>query len=239
MKVLKHSVAIGAIALVGLLNAPAVDAQDFNPNKKTYFTFSAPVEVPGATLQAGKYLFQLADLQGNRHVVQIFNEDGSTLIVTTLTIPEQRLEPTGDPVVKFIETPAGTAAAIRSWFYPGDTIGDEFIYPKEQAMRIARATSQTVLSSDTISGEGIQGMKAETVARIDAEGAAAAAAAAAEVTLPPVTSPETPVEIPAPVGTTGRTELPRTASDTPLVGLIGLLALAGALSIRTLARNRA
>jgi hypothetical protein len=283
MKLLTHSVAIGAIAMIGLVAAP-VKGQDMNPNKKTYLTFSAPVEVPGATLQPGKYLFQLADLQSNRHIVQIFNEDGSKLIVTTLTVPDRRVEPTGDPVVQFLETPSGAPTAIKSWFYPGDVTGDEFIYPKDQAMRIAKATNHSVLSSDTISGDGIQGMKAEATARINAEGqtvndkgemvtkAQAEAesrpsAATPEVT--PTTPPPPPAETqtaqstPAPstpemstpsrdrsssanasnrparpVGTSGRSELPHTASNTPLIGLIGVLSLIAAVSVRTFARNR-
>lgn len=251
MTSIKHAAAIAAVALVGFVAAPVL-AQDMNPNKKTYLTFSAPVEVPGATLQPGKYLFQLADLQSNRHVVQIFSEDGSNLIVTTLTIPDRRMEPADEPVVEFLETPAGAPAAIKSWFYPGDVTGDEFIYPKDQAMRIARATGRNVLSSDTISGEGIRGMKAESVARIDAEGQTRAQAEAEPPTAArpaapqappapstPATSPETAPTPDATVGTSGRTELPRTASNLPLVGLMGLLSLAGAVSVRVLARSRA
>ena len=41
------------------LSAQGVRADDYN--KLTYFTFSAPVQVPGVTLPAGKYTFKLAD----------------------------------------------------------------------------------------------------------------------------------------------------------------------------------
>ncbi len=37
-------------------------------DKKVYFTFSGPVEIPGATLPAGKYLFHLADPDSGRQV---------------------------------------------------------------------------------------------------------------------------------------------------------------------------
>ena len=66
----------------------------------------------------------------------------------------------------FAETPAGTPAAVKAWFYPGDTIGDEFVYPKQEAMRIAKATHQPVLSRSDESGE----MKSAEVARIDENG---------------------------------------------------------------------
>jgi len=46
------------ICAVGVLASSAF-AQTID--KKVYFTFSGPVEIPGATLPAGKYLFHLAD----------------------------------------------------------------------------------------------------------------------------------------------------------------------------------
>jgi hypothetical protein len=66
--------------------------------------------------------------------------------------------------------------------------------------------------------------------------------ATAEVRPPAVPTPEVtpePAAPPSPVGTSGRAELPRTASNMPLVGLIGLLSLIAAVSVRTLARTRA
>src|SRR5438128_707639 len=152
-----------AAALTALL-APGARADEWN--KKTFFTFSGPVQVPGATLPAGTYTFKLADLQGNRHVVQIFDKDGTKLYTTILAIPDQRLQPTDKPVVMFSETPAGTPAAIKAWFYPGDTIGDEFVYPRTEAMRIAKATHQPVLSRADESSD----MKSGEVARIDESG---------------------------------------------------------------------
>ena len=111
-------------------------------NKKTFLTFSGPVQVPGVTLPAGTYTFKLADLTGNRHVVQIFDKDEKKIYTTILAIPDQRLEPSDKPVVLFSERPAGTPQAIKAWFYPGETIGNEFVYPKSQAIRIAKATHQ-------------------------------------------------------------------------------------------------
>src|SRR5437762_1585920 len=111
-------------------------------------------------------MFKLADLQGNRHVVQVFDKDGTKLYTTILAIPDQRLEPTDKPVVMFSETPAGSPAAVKAWFYPGDTIGDEFVYPRREAMRIAQATHQPVLSR---AGESSD-MKTGEVSRIDESG---------------------------------------------------------------------
>src|SRR3954464_1452437 len=133
----------GAAALTALL-APGARADEWN--KKTILTFSGPVQIPGATLPAGSYGFKLADLQGNRHVVQVFDKDEKKIYTTMLAIPNDRLEPADKPIVLFSERSAGSPQAVKVWFYPGDRIGNEFVYPKTQAMRIAKETHQSVLA---------------------------------------------------------------------------------------------
>src|SRR5713101_4877132 len=103
MRVLQ--VLCGAMALAVWLTP---DARADEWNKQTYLTFSAPVQVPGVTLPAGTYMFKLADLQGNRHVVQVFDKEGRQIFATILAIPDERLEPSDKPVVMFREMPAGT-----------------------------------------------------------------------------------------------------------------------------------
>src|SRR5436309_2429610 len=152
-----------AAAIVACI-ASGVRADEWN--KHTFLTFSGPVQVPGATLPAGTYMFKLADLQSNRHVVQIFDKDGKKIYATILAIPDQRLEPSDKPVVMFAETPAGTPAAVKAWFYPGDTIGDEFVYPRREAIRIAQTTHQPVLSRSDESSD----MKGAEVERVDENG---------------------------------------------------------------------
>jgi hypothetical protein len=44
-------------------------------DKRTTFTFSGPVALPGITLPAGQYLFRLADPSGDRKVVQVLSAD--------------------------------------------------------------------------------------------------------------------------------------------------------------------
>ena len=52
----------GAIVLATVL-APAVRAQDTAEVRRlTILTFSAPVQLPGMTLPAGKYRFEMADI---------------------------------------------------------------------------------------------------------------------------------------------------------------------------------
>ena len=137
--------ACGVAVFVCLMAAP-VSAQPFD--KRTMFTFSGPVTLPGITLPAGQYLFRLADPNSSARVVQVLNADGTTPYGLFFTIPVERLEPASLPEVRFMETASGTPAAIRTWWYPGERRGYEFIFPKEQARRLAIGASQPVLTTD-------------------------------------------------------------------------------------------
>ncbi len=141
MRVLK---ALCCAAAITAMLAPAARADEWN--KKTILTFSGAVQVPGATLPAGSYVLKLADIPGNRHVVQVFDKDEKKIYTTILAIPNDRLEPTDKPVVLFSERASGSPQAVKVWYYPGDRIGDEFVYPKSQAMRIAKETHSRVLA---------------------------------------------------------------------------------------------
>jgi hypothetical protein len=127
----------------------SIGARADENDRLTYLTFSGPVQLPGVTLAAGTYTFKLADLAGNRHVVQVFSKEESPKLITTLmTIPNQRLDPVNDTFIMFQERPAGSPQAMKAWFYPGRSIGEEFIYPKQQAVEIARVNNTSVLSSE-------------------------------------------------------------------------------------------
>src|SRR5260221_1891629 len=164
MRLLK---AIGSAAALVALLAPGVRADQWN--KKTILTFSGPVQIPGATLAAGSYVFKLADLAGNRHVVQVFDKDEKKIIATLLAIPNERLEAADEPVVLFTERPAGSPQAVKGWFYPGNRIGNEFVYPKSMAVKIAKANHQSVLAMDD--GGTSSAYKTAQVGRFDEGGA--------------------------------------------------------------------
>ena len=67
-------------------------------------------------------------------------------------------------MVTFKETREGATPAIQYWYYPGEKIGKEFVYPREQAQQIAARTGATVQSTEgeisanseisTVQGEG-------------------------------------------------------------------------------------
>ena len=94
MKNIKAVFCLLAITLFGATLQPSARADTWS--KKTVVTFSQAVEVPGKILPAGTYTFQLLDSPSDRHIVQIFNADGSQIIATILAINDYRLKPTGE-----------------------------------------------------------------------------------------------------------------------------------------------
>src|SRR5687767_816838 len=85
-------------ALVSL--APNVAAQQPDTRDKTIMTFSSPMELPGMRLDAGKYVFRVADT-ATRNVVQVLSEDEQKMLGQWLFVPAERAEVTGDTVVTF------------------------------------------------------------------------------------------------------------------------------------------
>jgi len=229
------------LALVGAALSPAARADEWN--RKTVITFSGPVEIPGvhlkgwAVLPAGTYVFKILDSTGDRHIVQIFNEDQTQVLATILAIPNYRLQATDQTVVTFRERPAGEPEAIRAWFYPGRTYGEEFVYPKARAMELAKTANTPVLFTTAdlplevtrpiltmTEPEVVQLAKAPVMA-IQPTGEAVETAA---VVTPPPAVELKPDPAPAPVVAA---VLPATSSWLPLIALFGLLALGGAWAL--------
>lgn len=148
--------------------APGVRGDEYN--KQTFLTFSGPVQLPGITLAEGTYMFKLADPESGRRTLQVWDKEGTKLYTTLLTIPDRRLDPSDQPVVMFSERPSGEPQAIRAWFYPGDTTGQEFVYPKNQAVKIAKASNERVLSFEDDDARDAAQLHSAKVGRMDGSG---------------------------------------------------------------------
>ncbi len=155
---------IAAAAVLAVAASMAVAAQDTNTSERTFLTFSGAVEMPGVTLQPGTYVFKLADTP-SRNVVQVWDRDEKNMIGHWLFVQANRNDISNENVVMFKENREGTTPAVQYWYYPGERIGKEFVYPKDQATKIAARTGSDVLSSE---GE-IDGANAR-VSSIDAQG---------------------------------------------------------------------
>ncbi len=209
-------------------------------DKKTVVTFSGPVVVAGHRLEAGTYVFKLADTV-DRHVVQIFNQDENHVYATILAIPDYRLEPADRTVIKFAETEDGSNYAgnlpeagvpIKEWFYPGDNFGQEF--------KVKAAPEEVAVAEPTTPPPAAEAPAPEPApAEVTPTPAPEEPAPEAEQPAPQQEQPQTEQAAPAPEPAPAPqpAELPKTASSMPLLGLIGVLSLAGAASLRIISKR--
>lgn len=215
---------------LGLSLAPSAKADEWD--KRTVLTVNEPLQIPDHILQPGKYVIKLMDSDADRHIVQVFNGDETHLITTILAIPNYRLTPTGKTVFTYWETPAGQPPALRAWFYPGDLYGQEFAYKPVEATQIAQNTHQNVLATEA---KNTNELKSAPVHTVTPQGHSQALNPNV-YTAPKQLAQNTPAPQ-APVQTASRRKLPRTASDVPLIGLIGLLGMAAGLTTLALRRR--
>jgi LPXTG-motif cell wall-anchored protein len=176
--------------------------------------FSAPVQIPGVTLDPGVYRFHLTNPDTSRNVLQVLSNDGSIVYAMFHTIPDARTVVTEEPVVTFRETPAGVPPAVRTLFYGGEHRGYEFVYPKGGPNMIPEVVLQPEITYAPLPP-------------------------VAEPVIEPVFEPAVPEPVaeqavePAPEPV----ELPRTASPLPFVAAGGLGALLAGLGLGLIRRR--
>jgi hypothetical protein len=204
-------------ALIAACLVPGARADEWN--KKTFLTFSGPVQIPGATLQAGTYMFQLGDPDNARHVVMVKSKEGDKIYGMFMTIPNERLQAPDENVIMFAESPAGTPQAVQAWFYPGDRIGEEFVYPKDQASMIAKANHREVLAtyedvnSKASENERMAAIRGSKYGHVDESGAMKGETANANAQS--TTAESTTAQSPAPQTTTAQASTPAAEANKP------------------------
>lgn len=228
---------------------PSAKADEWD--KRTVFTFNQPVEVPRAVgdstatvLGPGTYVMKLMDSASTRNIVQVWNRDESHMYVNAITLPIYRTEPTDKTVLTFEERPSGAPQALHNWYYPGDYFGHQFVYgktrqvaslepanfaPRSPEPSIAPATSiPSTEPAETRSAPADQSEMGPDL-KPGEEPVQVAQATPQEMAQanPPASAPSS----------TEPKELPKTASDLPLIGLLGLGAAAAGLIVRRAARS--
>ena len=201
-------------------------------DRKTIVTFSGPVEVPGVdpqVLPAGKYVFKLFNSMSDRNIVQIFNENEDHVYTTILAIPNYRLKPTDESVISFEERPVGKPQALKAWFYPGMHFGQEFVYPKQRAIELAKEVKEPVLETPaTVAKSDLKELEKVPVEAVEPSGQIVEMTKVVE---PPPASETVQVAQAEPTR-----ELPKTASWLPLLGLAGVVSLGAGFALRILRR---
>jgi hypothetical protein len=247
--------AFAAAMMMTLSPAPA-HAQGQPLDARTEFTFNQPVELPGVTLPPGSYIFRFVDGTTGRKVMQVQAKDASNKTYGMfLTINAERPRPSDDAELRFLETPAGQPAAVKTWWYPGNTIGREFIYPKSQARRLAQATNTSVLTTqaENVTNEQMQtadlalvspsgqetpltdDQLVEAAANTPPVGATEQSTMSAQANTrqsPAEGAVGTAGQAPAQQDTMARANLPRTSTPLAGIGLLGMLSLVGGAWLR-------
>jgi hypothetical protein len=246
-------------AVVSAVGAPPASASTTH-DKRTYFTFSQPVSLPGVTLPAGTYMFRLAAPYTERKVVQVTDREGRHSYAMFHTMPTTRMNQPLDSEIQFMETAEGMPSAVQAWWYVGERIGYEFVYPREQVRRLkegvapepefrtASADLNEAVAADVDDPAAVGVVEGEGVAAIETPAGSAAIVADDPVTSEPLAespgfdpseelaqAPEPGAAAPAEPTTadeTTRTELPATAGPIGLVLVLGAASLAGGLWLR-------
>ncbi len=188
-----------------------------------------PTEIPGAVLQPGRYLVKVLDTQETRKVVQFLNADESSVVATAMAIPTYRVAPAEQNEFVYFQRAEGQPQALKSWIYPGNNYGVEFVYPKAEAVQLAQARHQEVYSAPSAKPEA-----AEPVVAISPE----LKEKPVEVKAPPPAPTAVPAppaeEKPAPAKAK---RLPKTGSPLPLLALAGVAALVAGSALRMFRRT--
>lgn len=136
----------GVLALAFMVFVPYARA-DQN-NQASQLTFNQPVELPGNhVLPAGTYWFMAPPDVSEGQTVEVFNADRTELLATVQTISADRLNVTDKTQLTFGRVSNDRPIMLMSWFYPGETIGREFLYSPQRASQLSEGNSVTVIAS--------------------------------------------------------------------------------------------
>jgi LPXTG-motif cell wall-anchored protein len=217
--------AFSLLILIGLMGAFMAPLAKADPvYKRTEVTFSEPVEIPGMVLPAGTYVMKLLDPYMDRDIVRFYNAREDHMYKMVFAVRDYRLVPVDHTVITFEERANNAPQAIKEWFPAGENWGEEFVYPKPPIA--AQVPPQQLQPRPTA--------LAPVPAPIPESKPAAPLAPVAQVQpqQPPVEIAQAqPSPAPSkPAAAEPVKELPKTASNLPIVGLFGgMLLLAGAI----------
>ena len=222
MKTFRISVLLALCAAIIVVSATPLQASAWN--KKTVLTFDHPVRLPGkVTLPAGTYVFKLVDSNSDRNIVQVSNVRGDKTYATILAINDYRPTASTKAVMTFGETASCQPRTIKAWYYAGDTSGSRFVYSKEEAAALAKGCKEPV---PQVEPTVLAMVKAEPVAsRIATAPVLVATPEEVVVEYAEVEFEVSDVDDQSGYDAVAEPVMPKTASQLPLFGLLGLILL--------------
>jgi hypothetical protein len=145
-----------AMLFIAMAISPAVqEPYSIGWNKKSTLHSDKSIEFPGIVLEAGSYVIRLKESTETRAVVEICNLDESQILGTVLATPDHEVRPDDNSEFNFFKAPHGKPEPVRTWFYSGDLVGWEFVYPKPRAKEIAKAADSYVMASNSMNKDDV------------------------------------------------------------------------------------
>lgn len=228
-------------ALLGLALAASVRA-DVPPDEKSTLTISEPLEVPGIVLQAGTYVVKLVDSQSDHNVVVFTSADERKVYAMAIATPHVAASDPRHSTFLFYPVTDGAARTLRTWYASNDRYGQDFVYPAARAAALRGTTNEQVPALTDAQTQELANRAQAAPAAVTSDAEPAPPPSTAPI---PMTSATSPMGSPAPAdsdhgstaGTDGTsadstTTLPRTASSTPLLLVLGVVSLSLALAVR-------
>lgn len=208
--------AVSAFAL--LISMPAAFAQT---PEYSNLPVTEPLQVGGTLLQPGDYLIRVMPSLTDRNKVQILNATDRSVITTVLTVPHP-LEPNEEvPNTMFVFYPAAEdqPRALRTWFaqFPeASQGGHDIVYDETRAKQLARIANSRVVAYQANADMDTAPLTVITP----------------QATVETYTYVPPPAPAPVKIAENRPVEMPQTASRIPLVALLGLISLVGAVAFR-------
>jgi len=98
------------------------------PARSTYFTFNAPVVLPGIVLAPGTYIFEISNPNTSADAVQVLDRNRSKLYLNALTAPADRHTRDLKAEIVLGESGRSVPHRVEAWFAEGHTTGRRFLY---------------------------------------------------------------------------------------------------------------
>ena len=120
--------ALSGVILLGVLATSATSAMT-DSRRTTYFTFSGTVQLPGVRLDAGTYIFEVANPDGGSDIVRVLSRDRKHVYLMRFTRSVHRPF-TGElkSTITLGETSKGNPPLVKAWYPQSESRGREFIY---------------------------------------------------------------------------------------------------------------
>ena len=209
------------------------------PTQPETFHVATQTKVPGLTLKPGNYTIRVVDRLSDRVIVRIDGANGGDHTTFIGLNNSSIAKPTSPGIVPWTGSD-DNASYVRGWYFPSSASVVEFVYPKAEAVKIAQQTDSKVPAIDPasegrvadkdLSKDDMELVTLWLLSSTEVSGSGAAPAIKAE-RYKQVAS----VRPPRPA----ISALPHTASQQPVVWMVGGMALLGALGLGRIRRATA